>query len=86
MKPFVPLSVSLRNRFFPNGYYSIFLWLMEKAARFPVLPNLGLVNAGHNKPTSREFHKLYMREYLLHALNQELSVKQAGALYAFRAH
>lgn len=59
---------------------------MEKAARFPVLPNLGLVNAGHNKPTIGESYKLYMREYLLHALNQELSVKQAGALYAFRAH
>lgn len=86
MKPFVPLSVSLRNSFFPNGYYSIFLWLMEKAARFPVLPDLGLINAGHNKPTSRESYKLHMREYFLHALNQELSVKQAGTLNAFRAH
>lgn len=59
---------------------------MEKAARFPVLPDLGLINAGHNKTAIRESYKLHMREYLLHALYQELSVKQAGALNAFRTH
>ena len=40
----------------------------------------------YQEPIARETNKLYMQEYLLHALDEELSFKQIGALDAPCTH